>query len=66
MGEDASTNPTETMRKALEFLIDRLQEAHDTHIYDADDPHPADCVYCEAIQEGQQALAESLGRGDPE
>ena len=53
-------------RKALECLINVLQQAHDTHIFDTDDPHPDDCVYCEAIQEGQRALGEGLdGDVDP-
>lgn len=49
------------MKKTLEFLISVIREAHDTHIYDIDDPHPDDCIYCEAIREGEQALAKLLG-----
>lgn len=47
------------MRRVLEMLIRCVEEAHDTHIYDSSDPHPNDCVYCEAIRVGKEALDRS-------
>lgn len=40
-------------------LADTITEAHDQHIFDEDDPHPADCGYCAIV-----ARAEKFLRGD--
>lgn len=43
-------------RDLLVALRDAISEAHDTHIYAPDDPHPNDCHYCSLIAQTDALL----------
>lgn len=46
-----------TLTAAVKDGADLIEEAHDTHIYDTWDEHPADCVYCAHVRASRALLA---------
>jgi len=44
------------MIKELKSAAKLIEEAHDTHIYNNGDTHPADCEYCKQISDINEIL----------
>ena len=47
---------TDETAALIREMRDLIADAHDTHIYAEDDPHPATCPYCHAVQWANRLL----------
>jgi len=47
------------LRTLIADMRDAIEEAHDTHIYAENDEHPADCHYCELINQANKLIGDN-------